>query len=63
MPEPIASITLTPADLVRLASPRLLTACPKLGCVDWWSFTIAHLADGSVRLDAIAPAPAEEIRK
>ena len=56
MANSIASIILTPSDLVRLASPRLLTACPSLGCADWWKFNIAHLADGGVRLDVIEPA-------
>lgn len=56
MPKPLASITLTTSDLVRLASPRLLTACPDLGRTEWWKFKIAHLPDGGVRLDVIAPA-------
>ena len=56
MANPIASVTLTPSDLVRLASPRLMTACPTRGRAEWWKFNIAHLADGGVRLDVIEPA-------
>jgi hypothetical protein len=55
MSNPIASITLTPADLVRLASPRLLTEFPFLGMHQDWVFDLVRVPAG-IRLDVIAPA-------
>ncbi len=60
MSKPVASVTLTPSDLVRIAGPRLLTACPLLGRNELWRFNIAQLADGGIRLDVLGPAEQNE---
>ena len=51
----LASITLTPADLVRLVSPRLLSENPMLNTGEAWAIDLYRVPEG-FRFDVVGQA-------
>jgi hypothetical protein len=55
---PVLSIEISNADLIRLASPRILSQYPMIGAVETWVIDVVKFR-GGIRFDLIGPASGE----